>query len=137
MDMNTVLLTIVWLTVAFAGFAQDAKSKPSGAFRVVHGWPVLPDGFALGRVSGVAVDSHDHVFVFHRCDRPILCFDALTGNIIGSWGDGMFGTAHGLRVDNHDNVWVTDVSHHQVYKFSHNGELLMTVGAKDVPGLDG
>jgi peptidylamidoglycolate lyase len=45
--------------------------------------------------------------------------------------------SHGLTVDSQDNVWVTDTGLHQVFKFSHNGELLMTVGAKGVPGLDG
>ena len=109
----------------------------TGAYQVVHGWPQLPDGFALGQVSGVGVDSHNHVWVFHRGDRPILCFDGDSGRILASWGDGMFTTPHGLSVDHRDNVWVTDVGNHQVFKFSHGGELLMTVGAKGVPGLDG
>ncbi|MBI3694770.1 MAG: hypothetical protein HY238_08025 [Acidobacteria bacterium] len=111
--------------------------RASAAYQVVHGWPQLPDGFALGQVSGVDVDSHNHVWVFHRGERPILCFDGETGKILASWGDGMFVTAHGLNVDSRDNVWVTDVGRHQVFKFSHGGELLMTLGAKGVPGLDG
>ncbi len=118
--------------------AQSFSSTTvSDSYHVVHGWPQLPEGFALGQVSGVGVDSHNHVFVFHRGDRPILSFDDGTGKIIASWGDGMFAFPHGLTVDRQDNVWVTDTEHHQVFKFTHNGELLMTVGAKDVPGLDG
>ncbi len=113
------------------------SSKDSGTYQVVHGWPRLPDGFAFGQVSGVGVDSHSHVFVFHRGDHPIMCFDGATGKLIASWGDGMFATPHGLAVDSKDNVWVTDVAHHQVFKFSHDGKHLMTVGAKDAPGLDG
>ena len=109
----------------------------TGSYHVVHGWPQLPEGFAFGQVSGVDVDSHNHVFVFHRGDRPILCFDGDTGKIAASWGDGMFVRAHGLKVDDQDNIWVTDIGHHQVFKFSHDGSLLMTVGARDVPGLDG
>ena len=38
-------------------------------YRVVHGWPILPEGYVLGQVSGVGVDSHEHVFVFHRADH--------------------------------------------------------------------
>lgn len=114
-----------------------AATVLSGAYQVVHGWPQLPEGFAFGHVSGVDVDSHNHVWVFHRGDRPILCFDGDTGKILASWGDGMFTTAHGLAVDHRDNVWVTDVGNHQVFKFSHNGELMLTLGAKGVPGLDG
>jgi DNA-binding beta-propeller fold protein YncE len=49
----------------------------------------------------------------------------------------MFGSAHGLTVDHDDNVWVTDARRHQVIKFSNDGKLLLTLGAQDVPGLDG
>jgi peptidylamidoglycolate lyase len=120
-------------------------------YHVVYGWPDLPDDFAFGHVSGVAVDSHNQVFVFHRAehstlgkvfDAPIssptiLCFDGATGKLVASWGAGIFFNPHGLRVDSHDNVWATDIQLHQVFKFSHDGKLLMTVGEKDVPGLDG
>ena len=121
----------------FLSLVLPPAVAPPGSYQVVHGWPQLPDGFALGQVSGVGVDSHNHVFVFHRGDRPILCFDAGTGKILASWGDGLFTIPHGLTVDSRDNVWVTDVGNHQVFEFSHNGELLMTLGAKNVPGLDG
>ncbi len=129
-----IVLFLAWIAVPGAPAGSE---HGSGSYRVVHGWPQLPQGFALGEVSGVEVDSHNHVFVFHRGDRPILCFDGDSGKIVASWGDGMFGVSHGLTVDSQDNVWVTDTGLHQVFKFSHNGELLMTVGAKGVPGLDG
>ncbi len=106
-------------------------------YHVVYGWPRLPDGFPLGQVSGVGVDSHNQVFVFHRGIHPILRLDGASGKLLAFWGDGIFGTPHGLTVDQHDNVWATDIGHHQVYKFSHDGQLLMTLGVRDVPGLDG
>jgi len=34
-------------------------------------------------------------------------------------------------------VWLTDVGRHQVFKFSHDGVLLLTVGERGVPGSDG
>ena len=37
-------------------------------------------------------------------------------------------TSTGLRIDRHDNVWVTDNGKHLVMKFSNEGELLMTLG---------
>jgi peptidylamidoglycolate lyase len=124
------------LSVTLGALCSIGASDTKSFFEVVHGWPQLPDGFALGRVSGVAVDSHNHVFVFHRGERPILYFDGASGKILGSWGDGLFSIPHGLRIDASNNLWVTDVGHHQVFKFSHDGELLMTLGAKGVPGLD-
>ncbi len=107
-----------------------------GTYQVVHGWPTLPDGFALGQVPGVAVDSHDHVLVFHRGARPILRLDSESGEILASWGDGLFDVPHGLAVDSEDNVWVTDQSIHQIFKFDHEGELLMTLGERGVGAWD-
>jgi len=135
--MRPATLIVLFLAAVSSVAPQPRASAAPSSYEVVHGWPQLPDGFAFGQVSGVGVDSHSHVFVFHRGDRPIMCFEGATGKLVASWGDGMFATAHGLAVDDKDNVWVTDVDHHQVYKFSHDGVLLMTVGAKDAPGLDG
>jgi peptidylamidoglycolate lyase len=44
---------------------------------------------------------------------------------------------HGLSVDKTDHVWLTDVGRHQVFEFSHDGELLMTWGTNKVAGADG
>lgn len=120
-------------------------------YRVVHGWPVLPDGFVLGHASGVGVDSRDNVFVFHRAGRTwvepfptdpvrratVMLFDGRTGRVLASWGEGAFVMPHGLTVDGRDNVWVTDVALQQVFKFSHEGKLLMTLGERGVAGSDG
>jgi len=98
----------------------------------------------------VAVDSHNHVFVFHSADREwsepfpaepikaptIVVFNGETGELITQWGQKMFVMPHGLSVDNYDNIWVTDVGRHQVFKFSHEGELLLTLGEDRVPGAD-
>ncbi|SVD73827.1 uncharacterized protein METZ01_LOCUS426681, partial [marine metagenome] len=70
----------------------------------------MPEGWSFGRVSAVATDSNGQVFVFHRGDMadPIVVFDA-EGTYVRSFGrDFDFGNEHGLRIDRHDNVWVTD-----------------------------
>jgi peptidylamidoglycolate lyase len=133
---QTLLIIALVFAGALSAYWRGPESPDQRSFQVVHGWPTLPDGFALGQVPGVAVDSHDHVFVFHRGDRPIVCFDSESGEIVASWGDGLFETAHGLAVDSEDNVWVTDQSIHQVFKFSHQGELLMTLGERGVGAWD-
>jgi peptidylamidoglycolate lyase len=48
----------------------------------------------------------------------------------------MFVMPHGLSVDSGDNIWLSDVGRHQVFKFSHDGELLFELGEKRVPGTD-
>jgi peptidylamidoglycolate lyase len=135
----------------WAGMNQNIAHDPTtkAPYRVVHGWPVLPKGFVLGQVSGVGVDSHNQVVVFHRAEHSwhrskvpikapaILSFDGDTGKLTSSWGANMFMMPHGLTIDRHDNIWVTDLGLQQVLKFTRDGKLLMSVGVKGVAGLDG
>ena len=48
----------------------------------------------------------------------------------------MFVMPHGLTVDQDDNVWLTDVGLHQVFKFSPDGRLLLKLGEAGTPGAD-
>ncbi len=132
--------------------AQRASGPSPGGYRVVHGWPVLPEGEILGQVTGVGVDTHHNVFIFHRAGRSwpdsdvldttpirsttVLLIDSRTGTAIARWGANRFAMPHGLTVDQHDNVWLTDCALHQVYKFSHEGEPLLTLGERGVAGND-
>jgi peptidylamidoglycolate lyase len=120
---------------------------------IEHGWPRLPEGEKLGAVSGVGVDSHDHVFVFHRAgrlwpesnilstepiDRPTIWrFDGHSGELLDQWGAHCFAMPHGLTVDHEDNLWLTDLAWQQVFKYSPEGELLLTLGERGVAGTDG
>src|SRR5262249_12866044 len=73
---------------------------------------------------------------------PIVHFDAF-GNVIKSFGSGMFLFPHGICVDKDGNVWITDGQAEnapgktpkgfQVIKFSPDGKVLMTLGK---PGGD-
>jgi peptidylamidoglycolate lyase len=105
----------------------------------------------LGQVAGVDVDSHGNVFVFHRAERvwegeeialetiaspTVLVFESRTGEVIGQWGANAFVMPHGLTIDDEDNVWLTDVGLHQVFKLGPNGGLLMTLGERGIPGDD-
>lgn len=117
------------------------SADPPSSYQVVHGWPHVPDGFTFGEVSAAAVDSHNHVFVAHHPellkhdDNPIMYFEGATGKLLGSWGAGI--SWHALTVDNHDNVWAVSAKRQFLCKFSHDGRALLTVGEKDVVGLDG
>ena len=106
----------------------------------------------LGNPAGIGIDSHQNIIVFHRAERKwpmigvmpvtlipsktIIIFDRQTGSIINSWGDNLFIMPHGLTVDKDDNIWVTDVGLHQVFKFTHDGKLLMKLGEERVAGND-
>jgi peptidylamidoglycolate lyase len=58
----------------------------------------------------------------------ILALDPASGALLASFGAGRFQIPHGLALDRDDNIWVTDVGLHQVFKFSPQGELLLTLG---------
>jgi DNA-binding beta-propeller fold protein YncE len=111
----------------------EAGRDGTTSYRVVPGWPALPDGFRFGQVSAVATDSDDRVFVFHRGDHPVVVFDR-DGKFLRWWGDGLVKKAHGLRIDGEGNVWVTDIGDHLVRKFDREGKLLMTLGRQGMPG---
>ncbi len=97
----------------------------------------MPEGWKFGRVSAVAVNAAGEVFVFQRGPKadPIVVFDA-KGRYLRSWGKGMFGNPHGMRVDPAGNLWVTDNGDHQVMKFTPTGELLLKLGVKGKAGTD-
>jgi DNA-binding beta-propeller fold protein YncE len=50
------------------------------------------------------------------------------GHFLQSWGDGLFRSTHGIRVDPEGNVWGVDVKGHMVFKFSPEGKVLMVIG---------
>jgi len=129
---------------------RDTDSTIS--YQLVKDWPALPKGFTLGNPAGIAIDSHQNIFIFHRAGREwpligampgtyissntILQLDRDSGQIINSWGDSLFIMPHGLTIDDNNNIWATDVGLHQVFKFSHDGKLLMQLGEAKVPGND-
>lgn len=132
--MKIKLNCLLFSLLAIAGAGAQAQDS----YQVVHGWPVLPDGFSFGHVSGLSLDSHGRVWLFHRgALRPIMALDDATGEVVASFGEGMFKRPHGLRVDAQDNIWVTDKDDNVVYKFSPEGRVLMTLGTKGVAGQDG
>lgn len=150
---------LVFAFITTAGIAVAAPRPEMVAagiaplhYHVAHGWPQLPKGRDLGGVSGIDVGPHGNVFVFHRNDRvwptdnvlstkPITLptvteFDGRTGKILAEWGANTFAMPHGLTVDAQGNLWLTDVALQQVYKYSHDGHLLMTLGVRGVAGND-
>jgi DNA-binding beta-propeller fold protein YncE len=98
----------------------------------------LPAGWKFGRVSAVSTNqAGTEVYVFQRGPEadPMLIFDN-KGHYLRSWGKGLFGTPHAVRLDKDDNVFVTDSKDHQVMKFDKNGKLLFSLGVRGKAGVD-
>jgi sugar lactone lactonase YvrE len=117
-----------------AGSTNDLPNP----YHAVENWAQLPAGVQWGPVISVTPDAHGNIWVFHRTDPAILEFDP-SGKILKSFGTGMFVQAHGLAIDGEGNVWVTDAQSkdgkgQQVFKFSPEGKVLMTLGKAGVAG---
>ncbi len=141
-------------------------------------WAKLPDGREMGPPASLTVDTDgESIWAFIRCDETsplpvakggrfgidcmlpdgklkphdtIYKFDP-KGNVVKSFGAGMFIWPHGLHVDRDGNVWATDAAGedavataakagvkagHFVRKFSPDGQVLMTLGEPGIAGND-
>jgi len=130
-----------------AALAQPASALPN-PYRTVEGWAKMPDGRAWGATSAVEVAPDGRsIWVAERCGAntcagstlpAILLFDE-SGRLKTSFAAGVFVFPHGIHVDRGGNVWVTDArgrdgKGHQVFKFSRDGALLLTLGKAGVAG---
>lgn len=147
-----------------AAFGVRARAQASSAprndlpnpYKTIQDWAKLPDGRKWGSTSGVAISPEGNIWTYERCGgnscadsnlAPILEFDR-SGKLLKNFGAGLFAFPHGLFVDKDGNVWVTDGIQtgvtdeqsrkygkgHQVFKFSPDGKLLMTLGKAGAPG---
>jgi hypothetical protein len=130
---------------------KPVNDLPNG-YRTVRDWGKPPNGAPWAAVTAVEAAPDGSIYVIHRCNQnscagrsepPILKFDP-SGKLLKSWGEGMFIFPHGAFVDAEGNLWVTDEQGkdgkgQQVFKFSPDGKVLMTLGkagiASSEPGL--
>jgi DNA-binding beta-propeller fold protein YncE len=129
------IVVILAFAAATAGAQNGNLPNP---YHELANWAKLPAGAKWAGVISVDPASNGDIWVFHRSDPPILRFDQ-SGKVVKSFGQGMFVQGHGMTVDRDGNVWVTDAQMkdgkgNQVFKFSPDGKLLMTLGKAGVAG---
>jgi NHL repeat len=136
---------------AHAQSSATADVEPTNSlpnpYRTISNWGKLPEGRTWGSAAGVAVDRNGNVWVAERCGAnscagsnlaSILEFDA-SGKLLKSFGAGMFVWPHGITADKEGNIWVTDAQGkdgkgQQVFKFSTEGKVLLTLGKAGIAG---
>jgi streptogramin lyase len=114
---------------------------PTIAFQSVPEPLKLPENMYFGEATGVAVNSHGHVFVLSRGNTSgpaygaaatqLLEFDQ-NGNFVREIGKNLYAWSfgHTVRVDPQDNVWVTDKGSDMVVRFNPQGRVTMVFGRK-------
>ena len=150
-------LVLLTAALASASFAQDRDNRfnPSSDFIIDNHFFKMQSDRPIGSTAGISISPDGKsIWVFDRCGAndcvgsdldPIMQFD-LDGNLLASFGSQMFVRPHGLHIDFEGNVWVTDGEGpdgedprrdgkgHQVFKFSPEGNVLMTLGKPGVAG---
>src|SRR5437773_11757762 len=137
--MRTWLIGL-YVLVAAPVFAQ--QSAPEVEFDSVADFLKLPAGMNFGEVSGVAVNSKGHVFVFTRSNSaggPAYAPTAAQllefgpkGDLLREIGKGLYGWsfAHTVRIDKDDNIWAVDKGSDMIIKFNQAGRVVMTFGRR-------
>lgn len=146
--MKSVWITslLVWGGATHAQQAQYPKpAELPNPYRLVEGWPTLPqsmNGGRWGEVIRVHVDGKGNVWVFHRCfnvvpagsatcvgrgpsNPPILEFNP-SGKLLKSFGSGLFAYPHGFTMDGDGNLWATDVN---------DSETILAMSARNADGV--
>ena len=146
-------LLAIWMAFPAKAECQSAvQENDAPKFRLDPFWPKpLPDKWLFVDVTGVCVDSKDHVFILNHDNPtaqeeqiavvapPVIEFDP-QGNVVNSWGDRNLlpmaepqlhrGGAHGCFVDYEGNVWIAGTRDGIVQKYSHEGKLLLQIGTR-------
>ncbi len=153
---SLIAVVVIYSMLCASSFAQTPAAEAYGVrndlprpYETQRDWGELPANTAAWASVTAIEPSLDgqFIYVIHRCfenscegrsESPILKYD-YEGNLLDSFGEGLFIFPHGATVDPQGNLWVTDAQGndeigHQVFKFSPSGEILMTLGQKGVGG---
>jgi hypothetical protein len=169
--MVVAVLTLCGGAASTQDDVQPTNDLPN-PYQSTAPWGKLPEGRTWGALNGVDVDSDgESIWVADRCGAnpdtppgasafqydscagstlpPVLKFDS-SGNLMKSFGAGMFIFPHKIYVDRDGNVWVVDLRSanerelakfpgekgkgHIVVKFSPDGKVLLTLGKPGVSG---
>jgi DNA-binding beta-propeller fold protein YncE len=158
------------LNVAMNADTDLPKDSPLAGlpnpYREDFDWAKMPKGRVWGDTRAIAVDKDGKsIWVLDRCDltgqgcskpenknvNPIMKFDS-NGNLVKTFGAGMFAAPHGITVDKNGNIWTADGGPidgceapgapvgNKLREWSPDGKLLMTIsgpqGGKRFTGLN-
>src|SRR5689334_7788563 len=128
--MIRVSILCAFLLSATLSVAQ--QSVPEIPFDGTADFFKMPADVHFGEVSGVAVNSKGHVFVFSRGNTTGPAYGASAAQLLEFGPDGKYireigknlyawSYAHAVRVDRNDNVWAIDKGSDMIIRFNPEG----------------
>ena len=124
-----VFLASALFALATSAFAQTSNSKYE-----VTLFGTLPQGETVWNLPrSIACDGKGTIYLLRASDPPVLVYNR-EGKLLKSWGSGLFKEAHSIDLDREGHLWISDRANNMVYKFTTDGEQLMSLGKKGVGG---
>jgi DNA-binding beta-propeller fold protein YncE len=132
-----MLLSLLFTAPAGA----QTSSVPEISFDANVSPLTLPADLNFGEVSGVAVNSKRHIFIFTRGNTTGPAYGATAAQLLEFGPDGKYireigknlyawSFAHAIRVDKDDNIWAIDKGSDMIVKFNPEGRVVMVFGRK-------
>jgi hypothetical protein len=122
--------------------SRRGTTTMTNPYRMIENWPTLNPGMKWGAAIGLIPDGKGGTWMHFRSEPPIMHIDA-SGKILSGFANGMFVQAHGFCRDQDGNFWAGDSGPFadtpatagrgmQVFKFSPEGKVLLTLGKAGV-----
>src|SRR5688572_14124942 len=129
------------VAIAAPAAVQAQRGPPEIVYESVPNFFQLPEDIHFGEVAGIAVNSQKHIFVLSRGNTSGPAYGAAAaqllefdqhGAFIREIGKNLYAWAysHTVRVDRHDDIWVTDKGSDMVVRFDPAGRVKMVFGRK-------
>lgn len=168
MKFPTKLISALSISLAASLTFAQANIEPvnelPNPYQIITGFFNMPAGREWGASSSIDVDPDGKsIWIAERCESdsirggypirgcaesnlPVVLKFNSDGEMVRSFGGGIFAVPHGFHVDDSGNIWVTDAPFtlppgtegkgHVVVKFSPQGDRLLTLGTPGITGTD-
>src|SRR5258706_6128175 len=138
--MKRFALALAIFMIAPMGLFAQAAAPKIPLDSVTNLW-TLPDNLNPGKLSGGAVNSKGHIFVFSGGNPTAPAYAASAAQLLEFGPDGKFiheighnlyawSFAHTVRIDKDDNIWAADKGSDMVIRFNPQGQVTMVFGRK-------
>ena len=136
---------VVVVAIASSATAQR-QSEPSPpvdyprdnvtwGYEVDASWPQGKSAYPWKAMPGIAIDDQGLIWTLNRGEMPVQVYTP-EGRLVTQWGKDYFVSPHQIRFGVDGHVWIADSKAHAVYKFTRDGDKLVTIGVPGEPGED-